>query len=505
MNQRVVRHGGDDDGGAVWTARLAQLLEARDAPLAAHLLAPPEGGDIDAVALGTYRWFVVLLTREFESAALVRLWDVLFGDGARFEALLVIALAMMLLVRDALLATDRAGCLAILTNYPASVSVDAILARARELTASRGTLRDALSSKMLEYVPKVNRLQATARDKFQTLSSAARRKFRRLSDAQKGGWTTGGGARGGAEPPADAADANADLALSLARADGDAARVTAPVYTPAAMRSSAPIALDGAATTPAVDGERSMMALDASGSETAPTARTWSRADDALPPSSAPTAGEASRAALDAAAAATVAFELPDVPTTLAQHDRPQARPPLRRNDRRSAQSAEAVPYVQRTFVGTARSGIAERQGRRPTMEDADCVVDDMLARCPTLRTVLGVTSASFYGVFDGHAGARAAAYVAEHLLPVLAKELEAAGTADAARENAIVRAFRACDASLLAVSVNEQWDDGSTGVLALQLDNQLYVANCGDAECVVGLCDVSSSTAVTEFTSQVR
>jgi hypothetical protein len=65
----------------------------------------------------------------------------------------------------------------------------------------------------------------------------------------------------------------------------------------------------------------------------------------------------------------------------------------------------------------------------------------------------------------------------------VLVEELSAAGAAnnDEARENAIVRAFRACDASLLALAVVDQWDDGSTGVIALQLDSRLYVANCNN------------------------
>ena len=65
----------------------------------------------------------------------------------------------------------------------------------------------------------------------------------------------------------------------------------------------------------------------------------------------------------------------------------------------------------------------------------------------------------------------------------MLVEELTAAGAAnnDESRENAIVRAFRACDASLLAQAVVEQWDDGSTGVIALQLDARLYLANCNN------------------------
>ena len=101
----------------------------------------------------------MLLTREFEPPAVARLWDVLLGDAARFEALAFVALAMVVLLRDALLSVDRAGALALLTNYPASVTVDAVLARMRELAAWRGTLRDVFNSKMLEFAPKVTRLQ----------------------------------------------------------------------------------------------------------------------------------------------------------------------------------------------------------------------------------------------------------------------------------------------------------------------------------------------------------
>ena len=38
----------------------------------------------------------------------------------------------------------------------------------------------------------------------------------------------------------------------------------------------------------------------------------------------------------------------------------------------------------------------------------------------------------------------------------------------------------------MIDTSVAEAWEDGSTAVVALQLDDRLYVANVGDAECVL-------------------
>lgn len=248
--------------------------------------------------------------------------------------------------------------------------------------------------------------------------------------------------------------------------------------------------------------------------------KTWGRAADSPTTTSDASAasGESaatSQLALDVVAAANAAFELPDVPTTFAQHE--QRRPPLRNGGVRRAASDAAI-HQQRVLGGTARSGVAERQGRRPTMEDADVIIDDVLAAFPALGSTLGVQRASFYGVFDGHAGARAAAYVARHLvrtlsfsfqarrkmtcrclfqLATLVDELTRDGGAksDEARENAMARAFRDCDVELLRLSVVEEWDDGSTGVCALVLDDRVYVANW--SVLVVVSCVASSTSFV--------
>ena len=119
-------------------------------------------------------------------------------------------------------------------------------------------------------------------------------------------------------------------------------------------------------------------------------------------------------------------------------------------------------------------------------MEDAESVVDDVLALHPTLAEAVGVSSASFYGVYDGHAGARAAAYLAANLLDVVVACLvESRARTDEAREAALARAFRVCDQRLMETSVAESWEDGSTAVVCLQLDDRLYFANAGDAESV--------------------
>jgi serine/threonine protein phosphatase PrpC len=65
----------------------------------------------------------------------------------------------------------------------------------------------------------------------------------------------------------------------------------------------------------------------------------------------------------------------------------------------------------------------------------------------------------SFYGVYDGHAGDRAAKYCSAHLLDVLVEHLcEAGAVDDDARCAALFRSFVACDASLIETSAAENW-----------------------------------------------
>jgi len=427
--QRLLRHGGDDAGGVVWTDRLSELLAERDAQLAAHIRALSQQHDTDLLRHCTYRWFVVLLSREFDMQGAVRVWDMLLSDSSRFTALLFAAYATLDLMRPQLLDADAQAATDLIKMRPALIGADAVIRRTRVLMESRGSFKEAIRPAM-----------RNARDKLAELSSQARKK---LNDGSKRirEWR-------------NSKSASASPRFTWSRPADDAATASSPPTTTTTTAAAAAFA--GASATAAADAR-----------------------------------------AHDLAQAAVVAFELPDVPTGPAIA---RALPPRVKETVTQAAAAELLHgravYKPRTVRGpsaessnSARSGWAERQGRRSTMEDAESVVDDVLALYPALAEAVGVSSASFYGVYDGHAGARAAAYLAAHLLDVVVACLvESRARTDEEREAALLRAFRLCDQRLMETSVAESWEDGSTAVVCLQLDNRLYMANAGDAESVVGI-----------------
>jgi integrin-linked kinase-associated serine/threonine phosphatase 2C len=423
--QRLLRHGGDDAGGIVWTERLGAVLAERDAVLAAHVRSLSQAHDTDLLRHCTYRWFVVLLAREFDIAGVTRIWDMLLSDANRFSALLLAAYAMLDLMRGALLDADAHQCTELLKAQPAQIGADAVIRRTRTLLDSRGSFKEVLRPAVRTASAKLQELGNTARKKLNNLSAAQAKRMRE--------WRAG-------------------------------------------MNSSSPPRF------------------------------TWARpADDSVKgdeavrpgaPGSAAAAAAAANAAVDHAAAALVAFELPDVPNVPAGTRAPQHQHHLPGEGNLhnvpvvyKARAAVAAVRAGHSSPNSARSGWAERQGRRSTMEDAETVVDDVLALYPELADAVGVRSASFYGVYDGHAGARAAAYLATHLLDVVAGCLiESKARTDEAREAVLARAFRLCDQRLMETSVAEAWEDGSTAVVCLQLDDRMYFANAGDAESVVAL-----------------
>ena len=163
--------------------------------------------------------------------------------------------------------------------------------------------------------------------------------------------------------------------------------------------------------------------------------------------------------------------------------------------------------------------GCAERKGRRPTMEDA-CVVCDQLQPPAGLEASWG--RVSFYAVYDGHAGAEASAYAKVHLhrqllghleTTLAAKEASATaasgateggvgggdGGGDADGEsvdggcggmltvaelaNALKDAFTSTDDAFLG-STNAS--AGSTAITALVTGTHILVGNCGDSRAYV-------------------
>ncbi|CAB1318932.1 unnamed protein product [Coregonus sp. 'balchen'] len=80
----------------------------------------------------TFRWLTLLLSQEFLLPDVIRIWDTLFSDQDRFDFLILVCCAMLVLIRDQLLAGDFTVNMRLLQDYPIS-DVHTILAKAKEL------------------------------------------------------------------------------------------------------------------------------------------------------------------------------------------------------------------------------------------------------------------------------------------------------------------------------------------------------------------------------------
>ena len=89
-----------------------------------------------------FRWMTLMLTQEFLTPDVLRLWDYLFSFGSNMStALLYSAIAMLIFARDDLLAMESLGqALPFLQQYP-PVDMDALLRVAQELFDEYGMER----------------------------------------------------------------------------------------------------------------------------------------------------------------------------------------------------------------------------------------------------------------------------------------------------------------------------------------------------------------------------
>ncbi|XP_070550230.1 TBC1 domain family member 13-like isoform X2 [Ptychodera flava] len=79
-----------------------------------------------------FRWLTLLLSQEFPLPDVIRLWDALFSDDRRFEFLIYVCCAMLVLVRDDLLNNDFPSNMKLLQNYP-SIDVNVLIGKAADL------------------------------------------------------------------------------------------------------------------------------------------------------------------------------------------------------------------------------------------------------------------------------------------------------------------------------------------------------------------------------------
>lgn len=81
----------------------------------------------------SFRWLTLLLSQEFSLPEVLRIWDSLFSDSQRFSFLIDICCAMIVLIRDQILAGDFSTIVKLLQNYP-NVETRVILNKAAELS-----------------------------------------------------------------------------------------------------------------------------------------------------------------------------------------------------------------------------------------------------------------------------------------------------------------------------------------------------------------------------------
>lgn len=118
--------------------------------------------------------------------------------------------------------------------------------------------------------------------------------------------------------------------------------------------------------------------------------------------------------------------------------------------------------------------GVCSRRGRRRDNEDCHLAVPDLLpGRAPPV---------GFFGVFDGHGGARCAEFVAENLAGMVSRHVEGGRTP----RTLFTSAFEQVDSEFLALAQSRAWDDGSTALVALLRGTTLTVANAGDSMAVL-------------------
>nr|AAC36698.1 protein phosphatase-2C [Mesembryanthemum crystallinum] len=153
------------------------------------------------------------------------------------------------------------------------------------------------------------------------------------------------------------------------------------------------------------------------------------------------------------------------------------------------AVSDNSLASTMLQFVPNIRSGSFADIGPRKYMEDEHIRIDDLsvqlgsLFRCPK--------PSAFYGVFDGHGGSEAAAYVRENVMRFFFEDVSFPEASELDEiflegvENCLRRAFFLADLAL-ADDCSISTSSGTTALTALVLGRLLLVANAGDCRAVL-------------------
>ncbi|XP_065347982.1 TBC1 domain family member 13 isoform X1 [Cloeon dipterum] len=112
-------------------ARLSTELKLHDPPVFQRL----QQQDLH-IQYYSFRWLTLLLSQEFPLPDVLRIWDSLFADEKRFSFLISICCAMIIVLRDQLLASDFPTNVKMLQNFP-PMDIQVVLSKAAELAGQQ--------------------------------------------------------------------------------------------------------------------------------------------------------------------------------------------------------------------------------------------------------------------------------------------------------------------------------------------------------------------------------
>ncbi|KAK7203191.1 phosphatase 2C-domain-containing protein [Myxozyma melibiosi] len=126
--------------------------------------------------------------------------------------------------------------------------------------------------------------------------------------------------------------------------------------------------------------------------------------------------------------------------------------------------------------------GTSSMQGWRISMEDAHTAVLDLKREDGKLSPDKKI---SFFAVYDGHGGSKAAIFAGQHLHNIVARQ---AAFEKGDYEQALKDGFLSTDRAILQDVSFGNDPSGCTATTALVTDSKIFVANAGDSRTVLGV-----------------
>jgi len=154
-----------------------------------------------------------------------------------------------------------------------------------------------------------------------------------------------------------------------------------------------------------------------------------------------------------------------------------------------SSQTDAALESSILQFVPCIRSGSFSDIGPRTYMEDEHICIDDLSLHLGS--SFKFPKPSAFYGVFDGHGGPEAAAYIKKNVLRLVFEDVNFPQTSEVddvyleGVENSLRKAFLMADQAL-ANDCSVSSSSGTTAITALVFGRFLMVANAGDCRAVL-------------------